>query len=303
MRNRLISMALLTIMLVGCSAGGMSTAMPTLPTVIPNALDKQPTGAPPAGIQVLLIQSVVTVGANRFAVGLLSGDSFIKGAKLTFTFYDLTGKSGDVQKPVAILPATYREAPEGLAGIYTTDATFANAGSWGLAIAGTTSDGYPINQQVGFDVVATSPELAVGKQAPAAKSPTLESVNNDLKRLSSAPNPIPDFYRLSLDQAVGGGKPVVVQFSTPAFCSSRLCGPVYDVMSLIFPVSTGQANFVDVEVYKDLPTPNLKAPQYADAMLAWGLKTEPWTYVLDKNGIVTWRAEGLITTDELKDQI
>src|SRR5260370_40629552 len=117
MLNSLISTVLAAILLAGCSAGGMSNGGSTLPTAIPNALDKQPTGAPPAGIQVLLIQSVVTVGANRFAIGLLTGDSFLKAAKLTFTFYDLTGKSGDVQKPAAILPATYREAPEGLSGI------------------------------------------------------------------------------------------------------------------------------------------------------------------------------------------
>src|SRR5258708_24507957 len=159
MLNKLISITIVAILLAGCSAGGTSAAMRTLPTAIPNALDKQPTGAPPAGIQVLLIQSVVTVGANRFAIGLLSGDSFLKAAKLTFTFYDLTGQFGDIQKPVAILPATYREAPEGLSGIYTTNATFANAGSWGLAIAGTTADGYPINQHVGFDVQASSPAL------------------------------------------------------------------------------------------------------------------------------------------------
>src|SRR5476649_2610956 len=160
--NRLASVVVLTVLLTACAA----SSAPVLPTAIPNALDKQPTGAPPAGIQVLMVESVITVGSNRFAIGLLSGDSFLRAAKLTFTFYDLTGKSGDVQKPVASVPATYREAPAGLVGIYTTDATFAYPGSWGLSILGTTADGYPINQQVGFDVVATSPELAVGKQAP-----------------------------------------------------------------------------------------------------------------------------------------
>ncbi len=118
--------------------------------------------------------------------------------------------------------------------------------------------------------------------------------------MTSASKPNPDFYRLSLDQALTSGKPTLVLFSTPAFCSSRLCGPVYDVMNQVYPAYADQVNVVHVEVYKDLPNPNLAKPQIADAMIAWGLSTEPWTYLLDKNGVVVWRAEGLVTGDEVK---
>src|SRR5579871_3320725 len=124
------------------------SALPTIPTAIPNQL------APlAAGYQVLMAQSVITLGQNRFAIGLFNGNSPVRNAKLTMTFYDLTGKSGDIEKPIAALPATYREAPDGTAGVYTAEVTFTNPGSWGLAVTGTTSDGQPIDQKVGFDVV------------------------------------------------------------------------------------------------------------------------------------------------------
>jgi hypothetical protein len=272
-----------------------------MPTGMPNQISKQtPGGDAPSGFQVVMVQSVITVGPNRFAIGLLNGDTFVKNAKLTMTLYDLTGST---QKEVGAFPATYREGPDGLTGIYTVEVTFPSAGSWGVGIKGTTADGKPIDQKVGFDVVAGSTELAVGQKAPAAKSPTLDSVGGDLKRLTSSTKPNPDFYRLSLDQAVSNGKPSVVQFSTPSFCSSRLCGPAYDVMNAVYPAYADKLNFVHVEVYKDLPNPNLSKPQYADSMLAWGLNTEPWTYLLDKKGVVVWRVEGLITSDELKTAI
>jgi thiol-disulfide isomerase/thioredoxin len=153
---------------------------------------------------------------------------------------------------------------------------------------------------VAIDVTANGTEAAVGQKPPAAKSPTIKDANGDLKKLTSAPTPNPAFYQLSLDQAMSSGKPTLVQFSTPAFCTSRFCGPAYDMMNQVYPNYADKINFVHVEVYKDLPNPNLSKPQYADALLAWGLKTEPWTYLLDKNGVVVWRVEGLVTADEIK---
>ncbi len=286
----------LALILAACNAAPTPTP---LPTALSNQLSKQVPGTAPAGTQVLLVQSVTAVGLNRFAIGLQRGDSFVKGATLSMSFYDLTGQK---EKLVRTVPAVYREGPDGQVGIYTAMMNFPTAGSWGLAVKGTDKDGNPIDQQVGFDVVASSPELAVGKQAPSVKTPTMTSTGGDIKKLTSSTTPNPLFYQLSLDDAIKNGQPTVVQFSTPAFCTSRLCGPVYDVMSQVTTAYSRQLNFVQVEVYKDLPNPNLNNPQWADAFLAFVLQNEPWTYVLDKNGVVTWRAEGLIATDELKKE-
>jgi thiol-disulfide isomerase/thioredoxin len=293
MLKNLIRFSTLILLMVACNAAPSPTA---LPTAQPNQVGQQSPGGS-AGMQVVMVQSVITIGPNRFAIGLLDGDRFVKNAKVTLTFYDLNGGQ---QKQVGTVPATYREAPDGFAAMYTAEMTFPEAGAWGVSVSGMTSDGQPIDQKVGFDVVSGSPELAVGKKAPSARTPTVDSVGGDLKKLSSAPKPNPAFYRLSLDQALTSGKPTLVQFSTPAFCTSRLCGPVYDVIDKVYPSYAEKVNFVHVEVYKDLPNPNLSKPQIADAMTAWGLKTEPWTYLLDKNGVVVWRVEGLVTTDELQ---
>jgi len=289
----------LLIVIVLIAAGGCAPSAPTpIPTAIPNQLVPLASG-----YQVGIAQDVVTLGLNRFAIGLFNGNALVKNARLTMTFYDLTGKSGDAEKPIATLPAVYREAPDGLSAIYTVEMTFNNPGSWGLAVTGNTADGQPIDQKVAFDVVVASTDLAVGKKAPSVRSPTVDSVGGDLKKVTSAPSPNPAFYRLSLDQALANGKPTVVQFSTPAFCTSRLCGPVYQVMNSVYPAYADRLNFVHIEVYKDLPNPDLPHPHLADAMTAWGLTTEPWTYVLDKNGVVTWRVEGLFAADELKAAI
>jgi hypothetical protein len=286
--------AAIAILITSCSP---STPAPTaLPTALPNQLSIS-NGTPAEGLSVVMVQSVLTIGKNRFAIGLMKGNEFIKQASLMLTFYNLANGK---QERYGSLPATYREGPDGYTGIYTADVVFPNAGSWGLAVTGATSDGKAIDQKIGFDVTAVTPQLIVGKKAPAVKTPTLDSVNNDLTKLTSDTAPEAGFYRVSLDAAVSNGKPSIVQFSTPAFCTSRLCGPVYDVLKQMYTSYSDKLNFIHVEVYKDLPHPNLNQPQFADAMRAWGLSTEPWTYILDKNGVVYWRAEGLVTVDELK---
>src|SRR5260221_10670682 len=65
--------AALTVLLAAC--GG---TMPTpLPTAMPNQISQQASGGNPAtGYQVVMVQSVITVGPNRFAIGLLEGDAF-----------------------------------------------------------------------------------------------------------------------------------------------------------------------------------------------------------------------------------
>src|SRR4051794_18929218 len=119
--------------------------------------------------------------------------------------------------------------------MYTAQVSFPSAGAWGLALVGTTADGKALDLKVGFNVVAKSSELQVGRKAPLAKSPTLASVGGDSKKLTSAPNPNSAFYQLSLDQALNNGKPTLVLVSTPAFCTSRLYGPDYEVVSQIYP--------------------------------------------------------------------
>jgi hypothetical protein len=292
MNSKLIT-CLILILLTGC--GAQAPAPTALPSAAPNQITITDS-TPVAGVQVVLVQSVLTVGPNRFAIGLMKDNNFIADAQLTLTFFNLTNGK---QEKYGSAAAIYRRGPEGLTGIYTADVVFPNGGSWGLAVNGATPEGKAIDQKIGFEVVTATTQLIVGKKVPIVKSPTLTSMNNDLQKLTSDTAPESTFYKLSIDEALSSGKPTIVQFSTPAFCTSRLCGPVLDVLKESFKPYGKHMNFIHVEAFKDLPRPNLNQPRFADAMLAWGLSTEPWTYVIDKNGVVFWRAEGLVTADEL----
>ena len=81
------------------------------------------------------------------------------------TFFNLANGA----KEAGTVTATYRESPDGVAGMYTVEMNFPNAGSWGVAVKGTANDGKPIDQRASFEVVASSSELAVGPESARRK--------------------------------------------------------------------------------------------------------------------------------------
>jgi hypothetical protein len=120
-----------------------------------------------------------------------------------------------------------------------------------------------------------------------------------LSHLTSAPSPNPAFYQLSLDQALANGKATVLLFATPAFCQTRFCGPDYEIISGLQAHYGEAINFIHVEIYTGLPNPASNNWEIAPAMAAFGLTTEPWVYILDQSGTVTYRVEGMFSADEI----
>ena len=120
----------------------------------------------------------------------------------------------------------------------------------------------------------------------------------DGKKLSYLTTRVPpDKDMVSTDFAsVLGKKPVVLIFATPALCQSRVCGPVVDVAEDVRSQVGDKAAFVHQEIYKDnQPNKGLR-PQ----LLKWRLESEPWTFVIDRNGTITSRFEGAVSVPELK---
>ena len=87
----------------------------------------------------------------------------------------------------------------------------------------------------------------------------------------------------------------MVGFSTPRYCTTGTCGPQLEQLSSLRARYGDRANFIHVEVYKD---PHLfedgsrpGKDDIADAVTEWGLPTEPWTFVVDADGIVQAKFE------------
>jgi hypothetical protein len=241
----------------------------------------------------VFVSSEVTVGANRFLVGLLDGQNDAPIASpeidMTIDFYDLERSA---EEPVTTKSTDFLWTVRPRTGLYVTDVTFDSPGRWGAEV---TVDGPNLRETVkaSFEVRRDSTTPDIGERAPASDTPTSSDVR-DLAKISTDRNPNPRFYEISIAEAVRSGEPSVITFATPKFCQSATCGPTLGIVKRVATDFRG-INFVHVEPYELPVTAERKVVPSAKE---WGLPTEPWVFVIDE-GKVTAKFEGTVSPGEL----
>ena len=88
-------------------------------------------------------------------------------------------------------------------------------------------------------------------------------------------------------------------FATPALCTSATCGPELDAVIQLHRTYGEQANFIHVEIYQ-YPFDGQHVLKTVDD---WHLPSDPWTFIVDKTGIVRDRFEGAAPIDELEPSL
>ena len=196
---------------------------------------------------------------------------------------------------------TWRQWPI-RSGVYTGAPSFDRSGVWEFQVK-FTENGHTRTGSAFLQVAEDSRSPGIGDPAPASITKTAITVD-EVKQISSALTPDTRFYALSLDEALASGKPTVVLFSTPAFCVSQTCGPQIETIGKITDIYGERINFIHVEIFDNvsemLETGDNSIGVIAKPVEDWGLITEPFTFFIDSNGIVTARFEQYTTFDELQ---
>jgi hypothetical protein len=188
----------------------------------------------------------------------------------------------------------YADAGDHPARLYVTRVQVPAAGTYWLLAEPV---GARIQGVATLDVKATSAPPEVGERAIASETPTLASSGGDLAALSTSSKPVPALYRHSIASALAEGAPFVVTFSTPKFCTSRTCGPVVDVVDAVRREFARRGlRFIHVEVYEG----NDPAQGYNRWMREWKLTTEPWVFLVGRDGRIAERFEGSVSVRELR---
>ena len=135
---------------------------------------------------------------------------------------------------------------------------------------------------------------AVGAKAIASLTPTLATAT--LKQLTTANEPDPELYRISVADALQAKVPFVLVFATPKYCTSRTCGPVVEVADAVRRRHAGSGiRFIHVEIYEDNdPTKGENA-----WVREWKLPSEPWVFLVGPDGTIRARFEGTVSVREL----
>jgi hypothetical protein len=306
--SRAASVVVVALIAVAC--GGTTTpppsgSCPTAPDPGTPAGWGPPRPPEPEVIPYLINSSgEMTCGPNRLLFVFLDRQTNapISDPKRTakIAFYNL---ARDPARPVATVDTTFVWAIQNERGDYIANVTFNEAGVWGAEL--TTMAGIGGEQvRMTFQVSPSSPVVRIGQAAPATKTPTAADVGGDLAKISTDTKPDPALYRTSVDQALANHQPFVVAFATPKFCVSAQCGPTLDRLKPFVSRYPGVA-FIHVEPYKlefkdgqlqAVQTGNPPALTPTDVATRWGLLSEPWVFVVDRDGVVRG-SFGLIFSD------
>jgi hypothetical protein len=274
-----------------------STTGRTLPDIIGN-LPSGPVLAPSV--------SLLDKGSNRIGFALFdTAGKQLSGAEVALYVGALDGASA--HGPYTARSESLKVAPQfeskqtatdpnSARGVYVADVPFRKDGKYAmLAIAkldGRMVATSPIAVKVGLDKV-TPP--GVGDKAPVIHTLTPADVAGDVAKIDTRTPPAPNLLKDDFADVVGK-KPVVLTFATPQLCQSRVCGPVVDVVDEVAAKTGDKVAFIHQEVYADNQINKGLRPQ----LVTYHLQTEPWTFVIDKNGVISTRFEGAFSPGELE---
>ncbi|QEC49237.1 hypothetical protein FSW04_17725 [Baekduia soli] len=261
----------------------------TLPDII-NGLPKGPVFAPSV--------SLLTKGTNRIGFALFdTARKQLSGAAVALYIGKTDGS--DARGPFVARSESLKVSPQfeskqtatdpdAAHGVYVADVPFPRNGSYAvLAVAkldGRLVASSPYGMKVGGKAAAVP---GPGDKAPVIHTLTPADVAGDLSKIDTRLPPAESLLKDDFADVVGK-KPVVLTFATPQLCQSRVCGPVVDVVDEVQAKVGDKVSFIHQEIYRDNDVSKGLRPQLGP----YHLQTEPWTFVIDRKGIISTRFEG-----------
>jgi hypothetical protein len=307
----LFALALGALALAGCGGGSGETRPAPSPKNFPGAAGRtisqllHGSGAVPSKLVVSPASEVFDQGVERYPFGIFTpGQEQVEDVEVAL-YFAKDGKS----KVIGPLPAkletlqtkpAYRSqngsGPGEAKSVYVVPKVdFRREGSY-LAVAMLKGPGGKLEvSRVPSAVVGEFPKVPkVGERPPKIQTLTTADVGNDLEKIDTRVPP-DQMHKVGFAEVLGK-KPIVLVFATPALCQSRVCGPVVDVAQQVADKWEPQADFIHQEVYVENEISQGIRPQ----LKAFGLPTEPWTYLIGGDGVIKDRLEGAYGVDELE---
>lgn len=276
-------------------------------------------GGGAAGISLVPAGGDIHKGDLNLVLGItdISGQP-IGDAKVRLTLYDI---SGNAQTPycqveaVASAPGTGEEfvhthvdgalhthgGEDADRAAYYSHVSFPKAGPYGVAAEAILKDG---TRRMATLLVQVAEEPAV----PTIGEPALRSDNltkadvSDIREIDSG-DPPNDMHDLKIKDVIAAGRPLVIVFSTPAYCTSAFCGPVNQEVEVLHDRYKDQVDFIHIEIWRDRSTSTLNPTAREWLIREDGGLTEPFVYVIDKNGVIFDRWEGPVARNIIEESV
>jgi hypothetical protein len=316
LRTGLIAAALATTLLAGCggddddggSAESASRPAPPaseFPAANGTSLEQVMSAATADGPVVTPAARVLRQGKNRFSFGVFTvGREPINDAEVAIYAApgkDLSGRAygpfpariESLETEPSFQAKTTADDPDAAKVVYVAEVPLAKPGKWTFTALTKQGDGFGGSLIPTPSLVGQFDPPDAGDEAPSTDT-DLASDNPDIASIDTRVPPSSMHDENLAD--VLGQKPVVLLFATPALCQSRICGPVVDVAEQVKRDSGGDVAFIHQEIYKENDINKGVRPSVSD----YDLPSEPWLYVIDRDGKVSTAIEGAFSVEELQ---
>ena len=262
---------------------------------------KQLTTLVTGAAQLGAANGTFTPGRRRFAFALTNADQrYIYAPTAVYIAPTPTSVAqgpflapADPMGVAAQYRSVQNSAPGGLQAIYWSEIPLRHGGIYDVLAL--TRVGARLVGSTGEVAVALSTPIPdVGQRPPAIATDTLASVHGNLALLTTR-QPPESMHAVSFNQVLGK-RPIALLFSTPQLCTSRVCGPVTDIMVSLQHEFASRITFIHEEVYvENQPSRGLR-PQ----LQAFHLETEPWLFTINRQGVIAARLEGAFGVNEAR---
>ena len=156
-----------------------------------------------------------------------------------------------------------------------------------------------------FDVLDDKGTLPLGAAVPAVDTPTAFTADA-VAAISSDPEPDPIFYERSVADALAAGIPFAFVIDSYAFRTNEACGGglghlahLHDEMPdlVMIHAEPFRTTYADGALALD---PVGGPPRLAAWSEAFGIAEPPWTFIVDADGPLRGKFEGIVGSDELR---
>jgi len=283
-----------------------SAAATVAPTVMPG-----PTSSPVTNVGTLRPEIVSTSvwsghGPVILALNDDSGRLNDPTTRATVRLADLEGRS--VGPPTAMTAVR----PPGVDRVsYVATLDIPQPGRWRLDVSA-----FPNGEELAGSVEVTALDpgttAPIGQPAPTVHTPTLSDVGGNSWAVTTDPAPYLPLSQRSTTDALAAGQPFVLVADSTRFRVSPACGKAI-VMARYLVYRWSDVAFIHLEPYRYTVVSNtpvlsgsIEDPPVGEVAAAWGVDgppwgatSMPWVFVVDGDGIVRAKYQGLMGSDDI----
>ncbi|MDG2101500.1 MAG: thioredoxin family protein [Dehalococcoidia bacterium] len=243
---------------------------------------------------LFIITEDISIGENRVSFALLDqeGESIVENVDF---FY----KKIDEENPKIIESTNITKWPNNKS-VFTSYLYFQSEGYWEIYAE------YEENiTKATIEVKEYSNTLSVGSYIDPINTPSIN--DNKIEDISTDIKPDLDLYTYTLSQALKEKKPILLSFSTPGLCVTATCGPQLEELKLVKNNNKDNLIVIHVEVWKNfkeiMSKGDLSIGKVNKSVEKFGINTEPWTFLINKDGLVLNRYQGYVSSNEMEKDL